>query len=158
MPVSLPIPGPLAAASFVKRYNRFLLQVRLEVTGEVADAHMADPGRLRELLIPGKRLWLRRAADSHRKTQWTAVLVENPTGTGLVSLDTNLPNRLVGKALQEKALDEFKGWVLEKTEVAIGRSRLDFLLAQGENLKLALEVKSVTDRSSTSSAMRGAVL
>lgn len=105
---------------------------------------MADPGRLQELLIPGKRLWLRRAADSHRKTQWTAVLVENPTGKGLVNLDTTLPNRLVGKALQEKALDEFKGWVLEKTEVAIGRSRLDFLLAQGEKLKLALEVKSVT--------------
>ena len=55
MSVSHPIPGPLAAARFVQRYNRFLLQVRLEVTGELAAVHMADPGRLRELLLPGTK-------------------------------------------------------------------------------------------------------
>jgi sugar fermentation stimulation protein A len=105
---------------------------------------MADPGRLRELLLPGKRLWLRRAANPHRKTRWTAVLVESPSGGELVSLDTTLPNRLVGEALRALALEEFRGWVLERTEVTIGRSRLDFLLAREENRRLALEVKSVT--------------
>ena len=53
-----PIPGPLARSRFIQRYNRFLLQVRLEDTGEEADVHMADPGRLRELLLPEKRIWL----------------------------------------------------------------------------------------------------
>jgi hypothetical protein len=89
MPVSYPIPGPLSSARFVRRQNRFLLQVRLEVTGRLADAHMADPGRLRELLLPGKRLWLRPAANPGRKTRWTAVLVESPSGEELVSLDTS---------------------------------------------------------------------
>jgi sugar fermentation stimulation protein A len=144
MPVSHPIPGPLSAARFIRRYNRFLLQVRLEVTGSLTDAHMADPGRLRELLLPGKRLWLKPAANPGRKTRWTAVLVESPSGEELVSLDTTLPNRLVGKALQAGVLEEFRGWVLEKTEATIGRSRLDFLLSQGERRKMALEVKSVT--------------
>jgi sugar fermentation stimulation protein A len=144
MPVSHPIPGPLSAARFVRRHNRFLLQVRLEVTGILADAHMADPGRLKELLLPGKRLWLKPAANPDRKTRWTAVLVESPSGEELVSLDTTLPNRLVGKALQAGALEEFRGWMLERTEVTLGRSRLDFLLSQGERRKMALEVKSVT--------------
>ena len=144
MPVSHPIPGPLSGARFIRRYNRFLLQVRLEVTGSLTDAHMADPGRLRELLLPGKRLWLKPAANPGRKTRWTAVLVESPSGEELVSLDTTLPNRLVGKALQAGVLEEFRGWVLEKTEATIGRSRLDFLLSQGERRKMALEVKSVT--------------
>ena len=144
MPVSHPIPGPLSAARFIRRHNRFLVQVRLEVTGSLTDAHMADPGRLRELLLPGKRLWLKPAANPGRKTRWTAVLVESPSGEDLVSLDTTLPNRLVGKALQEGALEEFRGWVLKKTEATIGRSRLDFLLSQGERRQMALEVKSVT--------------
>jgi sugar fermentation stimulation protein A len=143
-PVSHPIGGPLVPARFLHRYNRFLLQVRLDLTGELADAHMADPGRLRELLVRDKRLWLRAASGPHRKTRWTAVLVESRSGRELVSLDTTLPNRLVRKALQEGAMEEFHGWTLEKAEVTLGRSRLDFLLSRGEGRRLALEVKSVT--------------
>lgn len=129
---------------FVLRYNRFLLQVRLEVSGDLVDAHMADPGRLRELLLPGKRIWLRPATNPGRKTRWTAVLVESPRGAELVSLDTTLPNRLIGKALREEWLTEFRGWVLERAEVRIGASRLDFLLSGVGDRKLAVEVKSVT--------------
>ena len=55
---STPIDGPLTQARFLRRPNRFLLQVRLEDTGKEVEAHMADPGRQRELLIPEKRLWL----------------------------------------------------------------------------------------------------
>lgn len=141
---STPIPGPLSPARFVQRYNRFLLQVRLELTGSLVDVHMADPGRLKELLIPGKQIWLRPAENPHRKTRWTAVLIESPEGNGLVSLDTTLPNRLIKEALVREILEEFRGWTLEKAEVTLGRSRLDFLLRDEEDRKLALEVKSVT--------------
>jgi len=72
------------------------------------------------------------------------VLVENPSGQGLVSLDTTLPNRLIADALKEGALDEFAGWALERVEFAHGRSRLDFLLRGEDGRSLALEVKSVT--------------
>lgn len=107
---STPIPGPLTLARFENRPNRFLLQVRLEDTGEVVEAHLADPGRLKELLLPEKRVWLRPASNPDRKTRWTAVLVESPDGRGLVSVDTTLPNRLVGEALRNHALDELAGW------------------------------------------------
>jgi len=141
---AVPIPGPLALSRFVHRYNRFLLQVRLEDSGELADVHMADPGRLKELLLPEKRVWLRPASNPRRKTRWTAVLVESPSGEALVSLDTTLPNRLIGKALAEGGLEELEGWALERAEVTMGRCRLDFLLFRPDGARMALEVKSVT--------------
>lgn len=111
----------------------------------VYEAHMADPGRLRELLIPGRRVWLRPVCDaSHRKTRWTAVLVEAPDGAGLVSVDTTLPNRLIHAALVAEALDELGDYRLERREVTLGESRIDFVLAHPSGRRLALEVKSVT--------------
>jgi sugar fermentation stimulation protein A len=105
---------------------------------------MADPGRLKELLLPDKRIWLRPASNPNRKTRWTAVLVESPSGEELVSLDTTLPNRLVGEALRSRALEELGEWEFVRGEVTMGRSRLDFLLAHPDGRQLALEVKSVT--------------
>ena len=143
-PVTEPIPGPLVPSRFVQRYNRFLLQVELEGSGEAVEAHMADPGRLGELLVPGRRLWLRGATNPARKTRWTAVLVEGPSGREMISLDTLLPNRLIRRALQEGALQEVAGWTLVRAEFPFGRSRLDFLLRDARGRQMAVEVKSVT--------------
>jgi sugar fermentation stimulation protein A len=138
------IQGPLVQARFIRRYNRFLLQVRLADTGEPVDAHMADPGRLRELLLPGKRIWVRPGTNPRRKTRWTAVLVESPDGRGLVSLDTTLPNRLVGQALSSRSIEELADWEMVRREVGVGGSRLDFLLRGNQGQQMVLEVKSVT--------------
>jgi sugar fermentation stimulation protein A len=161
-PISVPLHGPLVETCFVERPNRFLLRcapphavrhgadaVREEHAGYTDDdvtyeAHMADPGRLRELLLPGRRVWLRPALPAPtRRTQWTAVLVESPDGSGLVSVDTTLPNRLIHEALKVRALDEFADWELERREATVGDSRIDFVLRRGDE-RLALEVKSVT--------------
>lgn len=105
---------------------------------------MADPGRLRELLLPDRPLLLRHAPAPHRKTDWSLVLVKAPDDQGWVSVDTTLPNRLVGVALEARALEEFEGWSLERREFTHGRSRLDFLLSDGLEGRMAVEVKSVT--------------
>jgi sugar fermentation stimulation protein A len=144
MSISVEIRGPLHASRFVRRYNRFLLQVRLDDTGDLEDVHMADPGRLKELLIPGNTVWVRPAGNPGRKTRWTAVLVESPGGGELVSLDTTLPNRLVKTALESRALEELAEWTLLRSEFSLGRSRLDFLLSGRDDTRMALEVKSVT--------------
>lgn len=163
-PVHVPFQGPLTQARFVERPNRFLLRCRLPdesgaartpgaartaSAGEVVDVHLSDPGRLNELLIPGKRVWIRWAASPTRKTDWSAVLVESPDGRGLVSVDTTMPNKLIRRALEAGALDELDGWTLERAEFPMGSSRIDFLLAGDDGdapggRKLALEVKSVT--------------
>ncbi len=140
-PIHVPLAGPLTESRFVERPNRFLLRCALaEVdpgsgagrVGEVVDVHMADPGRLEELLIPGKRVWIRWAASPTRKTDWSAVLVESPDGEGLVSVDTTMPNKLIQRALEAGAVEELDGWVLERAEFPLGRSRIDFLLAGGD--------------------------
>ena len=133
--------GPLAEARLVERPNRFLVSARRG--SEVVEAHLPNPGRLEELMSPGRRLRLRPAKRPGRKTDWTAVLVETPAGDGWVSLDTTLPNRLVGRALRRGWLDELAGWELEGREVTLGGSRFDFVLADGPR-RLALEVKSVS--------------
>lgn len=148
-PIHIPLPAELCEARFIERPNRFLL--RCELGGQEAAApprepievHMADPGRLKELLLPGRRVWIRPAASPTRRTAWSAVLVESPDGEGLVSVDTTMPNRLIHRALEASALDELAGWALERREWPLGASRIDFLLSRGEE-RLALEVKSVT--------------
>ena len=144
MPVQISLGGPLTEARFVARPNRFLVEAEL-MGGGIVVAHLADPGRLRELLVEGCRIWLRPAPDDgRRRTAWTVVLVENPTGRGLVSLDTTLPNRLIGEALADGALPEFDGWSLVRPAVPVGRHRIDFLLAAADGREMLLEVKSVT--------------
>lgn len=142
--IAVPLGGPLVEARFHTRPNRFLVSALLP-DGERVEAHLPDPGRLKELLLPGARLWIRPVAPSSpRRTRWTALLVEAPGGHGLVSMDTGLPNRLVGAALEAKVLQEFRGWSVRRREAPLGRSRIDFLLQDGEGSLLALEVKSVT--------------
>lgn len=131
-------------ARFTERPNRFLLRCRIPAEPEIQDVHMADPGRLRELLLPGKRVWVRAASGAGRRTRWSAVLVESPDGSGLVSLNSSLPNRLVRSALESGALEEVHPWRLERAEWTHGRSRLDFLLTAPDRPPLAMEVKSVT--------------
>lgn len=166
-PPAVPLGGPLAEARFVERPNRFLVRCRLRDApadtlpagvgagnggpaeeegreGPLVEAHLPDPGRLRELLVPGRRLRLRHEPSPRRKTDWTAALVETPSGGAWVSLDTTLPNRLVEAGLRSGYLEEFAGWRLEGWEVTVGASRLDFLLSRGDGRRLALEVKSVT--------------
>lgn len=135
--------GPMAAARFLRRPNRFVVRCRLEETGKEVRAHLPDPGRLTDLLVPGRSVRLRPEEGKDRKTDWTAVLVQGEAGTW-VSVDTTLPNRLVERALRRGALAEVEGWDLERTEVTVGSSRFDFLLQAPEGRRLLLEVKSVT--------------
>jgi sugar fermentation stimulation protein A len=127
-PVRLSFPQDLAPARFVGRPNRFLVRARLEEDGQEVDAHLPDPGRLRELLLPDASLWLEPARNPDRKTRWTLRLCERPDKAGVVSLDTTLPNRLVEKALAGNALTEFADFSLVRSEYTVGRSRFDFLL------------------------------
>jgi sugar fermentation stimulation protein A len=153
---SVDLGGPLAPAVFLRRPNRFVVRCRLAgrpgapedaeagADAPVVEAHLPDPGRLTDLLVEGRRLLLRPAGAPGRKTDWTAVLVRSAGGTW-VSVDTTLPNRLVENGLRRRALGELAGWSLHAPEVALGGSRIDFVLGRPDDeARLALEVKSVT--------------
>ncbi len=135
------IPGPLLQARFLSRPNRFLTVV--DLNGSEVEAHLPDPGRLKELLLPGARVWVRSAAHPGRKTRYTLALVESPSGE-LVSVVTTLSNLLVDEALRDGRIHELSGWSIEAREHRWGRSRFDFLLCRSRGDRLLLEVKSVT--------------
>jgi sugar fermentation stimulation protein A len=135
------IPGPLLPARFLERPNRFLALVDLD--GETVEAHLPDPGRLKELLVSGSELWVRPAAGGGRRTRYTVALVRAPSGE-LISLVTTLSNQLVQEALDEGRISELADWQVLAKEHTWGRSRFDFLLGAGACRRMLLEVKSVS--------------
>lgn len=136
--VPLTASGPLAEATFVARPNQLLVEARL--AGRLVRAHMADRGRLLGLLTPGARLLLAPRDELGRKTAFQVVGVYS--GDELVSLDTQLPNRLVLAALSAGALPQFARYTRVQREVTVGDHRFDFRLGEGLTTCL-VEVKSV---------------
>jgi sugar fermentation stimulation protein A len=138
-------------ATFVARPNRFRVEAQLEATGQPIAAHCADPGRLRELLIPGVRLHVSPAANPNRKTAFDLRFVEHPEHGRLISLDSRVPNALIYDALANRRLSRFNEYVDFRHEVSAPhhagdgvRSRFDFCLADGRGRRCWIEVKSAT--------------
>ncbi len=134
----------LVQGVFLERLNRFVLECELP-SGSKEKVHLPDPGRLKDLLVPGGPIWLQESKDPKRKTKWSAVMTHDSVNDIYVSLNTQFPNRLALEALQLEMIDELKEWHLDKAEFKVGSSRFDFLLSHKEkDEKLLLEVKSVT--------------
>lgn len=134
--------GDLVEATFLERPNRFIVLCCLVEQNQVVEAHLADPGRLKELLLPGARLYLRHSNQPHRKTKWSVVLVEASDGLTLVSVQSTLVNQLTALALEKDGLPELGAWNLVRPEYSYDGSRWDFLLENSQAEQLLLEVKS----------------
>jgi sugar fermentation stimulation protein A len=136
--------GDLVQGEFVQRDNRFRVQVRLG--GRIVPAHLPNSGRLGELLVPGRRLWLKPApveARARRKTDYDLTLVE--TRDRLVSVDARLPSALIAGALACDRLGRWGSYATVRREVFHGASRLDLLLdGSAAESRCWIEVKSVT--------------
>ncbi|MFC0523252.1 DNA/RNA nuclease SfsA [Pontibacillus salicampi] len=143
MIISIPLPHPLYEAELIERENRFILSCRLKETKEEIRVHLADPGRLKELLPKGCLVYVSHHPSPQRKTNWSAVLVKDMVTQTLVSLQTTLPNHLIEKGLKEHSIPPFQSYDFQKREFTYGGSRWDFLLQKDASF-MALEVKSVT--------------
>jgi sugar fermentation stimulation protein A len=132
--------GPLVAARFVSRENRFVLRAR--VGGRVVRVASRDPGRLRELLVPGARLRLVPAPPgSARRTRYTLALVRH---AGVwISLVPALANDVLAAAVARRGAAGLRGCRVVRREVVRGRSRFDLLLCDRRGERL-VEVKSAT--------------
>lgn len=138
--------GTLIEATFVERPNRYLGVADLP-DGTRVRAHVPDPGRLPELLMPGARVFVRHADTDGkaRKTTYDLLLVDyQHTGT-LVSILTTLPNRLMRDALEQRLMPEFADFTVVQPEFRHGNSRFDFRLSTPDAAAHAyVEVKSVS--------------
>jgi sugar fermentation stimulation protein A len=137
-------------AAFIARPNRYVVHARLE-DGSVVRAHCADPGRLRELLVPGATLYLSPANAPERRTQYDLRFVEAQSDGTLVSLDTSLPNKVVALGLARQFFPQFGGEYSVRGEVFMPcesagsvRSRADFMVEGPDVGRCWIEVKSVT--------------
>jgi sugar fermentation stimulation protein A len=127
-------------ARFLKRPNRFLVQCQWR--GRILSAFLPNPGRLQELLLPGRTIHLvREEKSSTRKTRYTAVAVDREGQP--ILLHTHRTNEVARYLLQERKIPELENARIVRPEVRVGRSRFDFLLEEG-NRGILLEVKSCT--------------
>ena len=135
------IEGPLVSGTFIERPNRFITLVK--INGEIVRSHLPDPGRLKELLIPGAEVLLRPATNQlERKTKFSTVMVRFEGK--LISLVSVLPNKFVKECLDKNILPMFHDYRLIRSEIPYGNHRFDFLLNDYEDSPFYLEVKSVT--------------
>ncbi len=117
---------------FRERPNRFT--VVFETDGRTDKAHLRDPGRLRELLLPEARLLLRPAQNTaNRKTNYDVIAVESE---GIwVLINSGFHSDLAAELIESGVVPELSSYSIEKREYTFGKSRIDFLLTSDSKIK-----------------------
>ena len=134
----------LICGRFIERPNRFLVTFEVEQrSGKTEMAHLRDPGRLKELLIPNVKLLLRKAISKQkRKTNYDVIAVFN---CGIwVLLNSGFHSDIAAELIESGNIKELSNYSIERREYTYGNSRIDFLLTNSENKKMLLEVKGCT--------------
>ena len=122
-------------AKFIGRPNIFIAYVEIE--GKEETVHVKNTGRCRELLVPGCQVILAVEDNPNRKTKYDLVAVYK-SGLGLVNMDSQAPNAVVGEYLSRQ-----KEITFVKPEYKFGDSRIDFYFEKGD-IRCLMEVKGVT--------------
>ncbi len=132
---------PLVPATLIRRYKRFLADVRLDDGREVT-AHCANPGAMTGLNMAGMRVWLEPNDDPKRKLRYGWRLSELGGGHW-AGIDTMVPNRVVKEALEAGAVPELAAYDEVRPEVKYAeKSRVDFLLRGNGLTDAYVEVKN----------------
>ncbi len=134
---------PLLRAVLIRRYKRFLADIRLE-DGSEAVAHCANPGKMTGLADADTRIWVERNDDPRKKLRYAWRLAELPGGH-LACVDTAAANRVIREALEAGDIPQLTGYGTIRPEQRYGeKSRIDFLLEEPGRKDAYVEVKSVT--------------
>ena len=136
----------LVPGTLLKRYKRFLADIRLDDGCEVV-AHCPNTGSMKAVNVPGCRVWLSPSDNPKRKLAWTWEFIELPQADGelaLASVHTGRANRIVEVALEAGTLAPLAGYATLHREVKVADARLDFMLDDPQRGRAYIEVKQVT--------------
>ena len=122
---------------FIERPNRFIAYV--EIAGQKETVHVKNTGRCAELLQPGATVYVQKADNPERKTQWDLIGVKK--GKRMINMDSQIPNKVVEEWIKKGNL--FPDATLIKPETTYKQSRFDLYIEEGER-KIFIEVKGVT--------------
>ena len=109
---------PDLEARFVRRPNRFIIHADAG-SGEFP-AHCPNPGRMRELLLPGRIVILEKSDAPGRKTRWSLAAVRY--GDAVIPLMPSRANILAGSLVLPALRPGFSA----ETERPLGSSRIDW--------------------------------
>ncbi|RMA93278.1 DNA/RNA nuclease SfsA [Hydrogenothermus marinus] len=113
--------GNIEQATFLERPNRF--KSICEKDGKTITCHVADPGRLKEIFIKGRKVFIIKNKPG-LKTDYKIIAVE--VENEIVLLNTSLHSKIGEEAIKKGVLG-FKVKDL-KREVKYGKSRIDYLV------------------------------
>lgn len=133
------LPHPLFEGRLVRRYQRFLADVRL-ADGTVVTAHTPNTGSMKQCAVPGHRVLISESRNPQRKLKYTLELIE--VAGHWVDTHTHRSNRVVEEALRAGAIAGLAGYRV-RPEFRFGDSRIDFML-DNDREQVLLEVKNVT--------------
>lgn len=136
---------PLQGGVLIKRYKRFLADVRRDDGSEMT-LHCPNTGSMKNCAEPGSRVWFSDSGNDKRKYRHTWELVQVPGGA-IAGINTGRANGLVQEAINAGVIPALSGYTRIRSEVKYGseNSRIDLLLDGGVHLQPCfVEIKSVT--------------
>ena len=133
--------GEWQAGTLVRRYKRFLADVRLKASNELVTAHCPNTGAMTGCLESGADVWLSHSDDPSRKTSFTLELTR--IDGHYIGLNTHNANRLIEEAIIKGRLGPELHDLHPDREVTVEGGRLDFRLGSQDEDHF-VEVKSVT--------------
>ena len=145
---------PLIEGVLIKRYKRFLADIKLE-NGDVVTAHCANTGPMKGLLTEGAKV---RISVSHSPKRilpftWEQICVlDSKNNEVWVGINTLFANKLIKNVIAKNLLKEIIGEVETiQSEVPYGKdkkSRIDFFLtpksSNPDKRNIYIEVKNTT--------------
>ena len=145
---------PLIEGVLIKRYKRFLADIKLE-SGEIVTAHCANTGPMKGLLTEEAKVRISVSPSPKRKLPFTLeqISVLNTNNNEVwVGINTLFANKLIKKVIEKDLLREKIGEIeIIKSEVPYGKdkkSRIDFFLtpksSNPDNRNIYIEVKNTT--------------
>jgi sugar fermentation stimulation protein A len=130
----------LVHGKLIKRFKRFLAEVRLDDGTEVV-AHCTNSGSMKSCLENGAEVYLTPVTDPKRRTKFTWEMIK--INGGWVGINTGNPNKLAFEAISAGLIPDLTGYTNVKREVVFGDSRFD-IFAENETEKCFVEVKNVS--------------